>query len=98
MIEFDPRHLGVFMAEIEHTSNEMDRADAIGWLVVCIDDEAVARGDTDCVVGCYGIFHSPEEALVEAGKHDADLANVDLQGDPGWTHLIKPLYAPKEDR
>lgn len=86
-------HFGQFIFEIEKTSDEMDRADATGWLVVCIDNEAVHRGEEDCVVGCYGPFATPEEALVEAGRHDS--TSLPLEDDDlGWTHLIKPLYSP----
>lgn len=83
---------GQFLFQIEKTSDEMDKADAIGWLVVVVDNQAVARGEEDCVMGCYGIFHSPEQALVEAGKQDADSKKALDEDDLGWTHLVKPLY------
>lgn len=92
------RALGDFMFEIEKLSHEMDKEDATGWLVVCVDDAAVARGEEDCVMGCYGPFDSPEEALVEAGIHDKEIAEM-LEHNPdehGWHHLIKPMYPPTQ--
>lgn len=82
---------GEFLAKVEATMDEMDRQDASGWLVVCIDLDAVSRDEPDVVVGCYGPFASPEEALVEAGHHQATSLPTD---DAGWAHLIKPLFPP----
>lgn len=91
------REVGALLAQVEVTSDAMDRADASGWLVVCVDLESIEHGESDCVVGCYGPFATPEEALVEAGRHDAtslDKTHLSEPGEPGWVHLVKPLYPP----
>ena len=79
--------------DIDRLHDHMERQDALAWLVVCVDHDSIQRGDPNCVVGTYGPFSSPEEALVEAGKHDANSLERD-EGDPGWSHLIRPLYPP----
>lgn len=82
------RAIGELLARVYETSDAMDKRDASGWLVVCVDLEAVEHGEPDCIVGCYGTFDTPEEALVEAGKHDA----TSLETPAGWAHFVKPLF------
>lgn len=86
--------IGDLLARVEATSDAMDRADASGWLVVCVDLENVQHGEADCVVGCYGPFASPEEALVEAGRHQA--TSLEVGDGPGWAHFVKPCFPPNE--
>lgn len=91
------RALGELIARVEETSDAMDRADASGWLVVCIDLESLEHDEADCVVACYGPFNTPEEALVEAGKHQAtslDKTHLAEPGEAGWMHFVKPLFPP----
>lgn len=83
--------LGDLIADVEATSNAMDRRDAKAWLVVCVDLECVQLNESDCVVACYGPFESPEEALVAAGKLQSTSLKVPA-GDPGWAHLVKPMF------
>jgi hypothetical protein len=93
------RELGDLIARVEETSNAMDRRDASGWLVVCVDLEAVAFGEADTIVACYGPFATPEIALIEAGRHQAtSLSETHLAepGEPGWAHFVKPLFPPIE--
>lgn len=89
------RAIGELLARVYETSDAMDRRDASGWVVVCVDLESVQRGEPDCIVGCYGPLDTPEEALVEAGKHDATSLNkthLAEPGEPGWAHFVKPLF------
>lgn len=93
--------VGELLAAAIATSDAMDRNDASGWLVVCVDLESVAEGEADSIVGCYGPFDSPEEALVEAGRHQAtslDTTSLHEPGEAGWAHFVKPLYPPVKFR
>jgi hypothetical protein len=82
---------GDLLARVEATSDAMDRRDASGWLVVCIDLECIELGESDAVVGCYGPYDSPEEALIAAGRHATTSLPL-APGEKGWAHLVKPLY------
>jgi hypothetical protein len=87
--------LGELIARVEATADEMDRRDASGWVVVCVDLEAVEHGEPDSIVACYGPCDTPEEALVAAGKLDAtslDKTHLAEPGEPGWAHFVKPLF------
>ena len=86
--------LSQLLFDIDRMQDHMERKNALAWLVVCIDDEAVQKGDVNCVVATYGPFASPEDALVEAGKHDATGLRMNADEPIGWSHLIRPLYAP----
>jgi hypothetical protein len=69
---------------------QFQRREARGWLVMCWDRQDVEdEGMTfaSCVVGCYGPFDTPEQALIECGKHDAS-------SQPGFENVIVPLYPP----
>ena len=90
------RAVGELLADVEATSDAMDRADASGWLVVCVCLESIQNDEPNCVVGCYGPFESPEVALIEAARHQA--TSLHDPGEPGWAHLVKPLYPPVEWR
>lgn len=68
---------------------QYQRREATAWLVLCFadDDDSADLPFAECIVGTYGPFASPEEALVEAGKHDSS-------GLEGFTNVIVPLYPP----
>jgi hypothetical protein len=89
------RALGSLIARVEETCDAMDRRDASGWLVICVDLEAVVEGEKDSIVAAYGPFATPEEALVEAGRHQGTSLDVE-PGDAGWAHFVKPLFPPIE--
>lgn len=73
-----------FLGEVEAVSDAMDRREASGWLVICVDLES------NDIVAAYGPFDTPEQTLIEAGKHDA----TSLPDEPGWEHVVKPLFPP----
>lgn len=80
---------GDLLARVEATSDAMDRRDASGWLVVCTDLEA----GEDNIVGCYGPFPSPEDALIELQRQVETSLPVG-EDEAGWGHFVKPLYPP----
>lgn len=75
-----------FLADVETATDMIDRIEATGWLVICVDLES------NDIVGAYGTFDTPEQALIEAGKHQA--TSLDEPGEAGWQHVVKPLYPP----
>lgn len=83
--------VGSFMAEVELTSDAIDCNESIGWVVVCIDMEKPVT-----IVYTTGVFNSPEEALVEAGKQAAESKKHHDDDSPGWEHVVVPLYPPSE--
>ena len=86
------RELGELMARVEETADAMDRRDAKGWLVVCLDLEEPVS-----VVACYGPFPEPEQALIEAARQaetSLDRTYLAEPGEPGWSHVVVPLFEP----
>lgn len=81
--------VGSFVAEVELTSKRMDEGDSIGWVVVCIDME-----EPITISYATGVFNSPEEAFVEAGKQARDSERLHDSSDPGWKYSVVPLFAP----
>lgn len=85
--------MGTLLAEVEISSHRADRSEAIGWVVVCVDLEPPLK-----VVYSTGVFDSPEEALVEAGKQEAESAkyrkDFEAAGEQGWMHSVVPLFPP----
>ncbi len=76
------------IASLEIAHERFQRREASGWLVLCYDEEPPdPSDDSKIVVGCYGPFASPEEALVQAGKHDA-------ASEYGFSNVVVPLYPP----
>jgi hypothetical protein len=73
------------LQSLEIAHERFQRREATAWLILSVDDEA-PEGDPE-FVGAYGPFASPEEALVECGKHDA----TSLEG---FRNHIIPLYPP----
>lgn len=78
-----------FLGEVEAVEGAVERMEASGWLVVCIDLES------DDIVGAYGPFETPEQALIESGRHQAtSLGELVEPGEAGWRHVVKPLFPP----
>lgn len=77
------------MTDVELTSMQMDRDEAMGWIVVCVDMEEPIN-----VVYGTGVFNSPEEALVEAGRQAENSKRLHDTDDAGWKHSVVPLYPP----
>jgi hypothetical protein len=80
------------LASLDIAHEQFQRREAIGWLVMSwdrqdVEQEGVSFGSS--IVGCYGPFASPEEALVECGKHDNS-------SQSGFENVIVPLYPPVE--
>lgn len=91
MTDVFARAVGDFMADVELASKRIDEEEAIGWVVVCIDLAEPVRA-----IYATGVFDSPEEAFVEAGRQAADTARLNEGDDigPGWLHSVTPLYPP----
>jgi hypothetical protein len=95
LTEFDPRDpemraaFGELMAKAHKVSDDMDRRDAIGWVVVVLDLEPPVS-----VVSTYGPFEQPEQALAEAGKHSATSLRLNPDEEYGWSHVVVPLFKP----
>jgi hypothetical protein len=76
------------LASLELAHERFQRREAMAWLVLCYDEEPPDPEDGRYViVGAYGPFASPEEALVECGKHDASSGF-------GFRNEVVPLYPP----
>lgn len=73
--------------EIAH--EQFQRREATAWLVMSYDAEMLEEFGNEAVVGCYGPFATPEEALLQAGKHDSSSLE-------GFKNVIVPLYPPVE--
>jgi hypothetical protein len=73
---------------LEMLHDQFQRKEALAWLVLCYHEEAERElGLSECIVGTYGPYATPEEALVEVGKHDN-------HSDEGFKNVIIPLYPP----
>jgi hypothetical protein len=72
---------------LEILHGQFQRREATAWLIVCYDGELDPREHTDGIVGAYGPFATPEEALIELVKHDES-------SDPAFKNVIVPLYPP----
>ncbi len=78
------------IASLEIAHDRFQRREAIAWLVICYDEEPPDPEDgRPVIVGAYGPFASPEEALVQVGKHDAS-------SEYGFRNEVIPLYPPVE--
>ncbi len=76
------------LASLEIAHERFQRREATAWLVICWDEEPPDPEDGKHVlVGAYGPFASPEEALVQCGKHDASSGY-------GFRNEVIPLYPP----
>ncbi len=76
------------IASLELAHDRFQRREAIAWLVLCYDEEPPdPEDDGPVIVGAYGPFVSPEEALVECGKHDNS-------SESGFRNEVIPLYPP----
>ncbi len=76
------------MASLELAHERFQRREAIAWLIICHDEEPPDPDDgPNVIVGAYGPFASPEEALVEAGRHDA-------ASEYGFRNEVIPLFTP----
>jgi hypothetical protein len=75
------------LIELEIAHDRFQRREAIAWLVLSYESEALAAGHTDAIVGNHGPFISPEEALIQKTKHD----DASLEG---FVNVIVPLYPP----
>jgi hypothetical protein len=74
------------LRSLELAHERFQRREASAWLVLCMDDESPEDRGPE-FVGTYGPFATPEEALVECGKHDA--SSLD-----GFKNYVSPLYPP----
>jgi hypothetical protein len=83
-----------FMAEIAVAIDRAERAEASGFVVLVIDTEG------DSLREVVGPFSTPEDALLEAGRLDADphRGTRPADGEPGWRHVVLPLYPPDDPR
>jgi hypothetical protein len=61
---------------------------AKAFVVVTVDDES---GD---VVHATGPFAEPEQALVQAGRDDAEWKRVAEPGEGNFTYVVVPLWEP----
>jgi len=75
------------LVDMEISHQRFQRREALAWLVLCYDSEQIEEHGADAIAGTYGPFPSPEEALVQAGKHDA--SSMD-----GFANVVIPLYPP----
>ena len=75
------------LIELEIAHDRFQRREALAWLVLCYEPAALAAGHEDAIVGTYGPFSSPEEALIQKTKHD----DASLEG---FVNVIVPLYPP----
>jgi len=77
------------IADAHAMSDEADRREAAGWLVVTVDDE------DGKVIHAHGDFDTPEQALVYAAKLDAECARqIGGTDEPGWTNTVAPRFVP----
>jgi hypothetical protein len=83
----DERIAKKLLVDLEIAHFNFQRREAMAWLVMCYDTSLEVSEETDGIVGAYGPFGSPEEALVECGKHD----NASL---PDFKNVVIPLYPP----
>lgn len=65
----------------------MDRADAIGWIVAVVDLDGGPTAEHG-----YGLFETPEQALVAAGEMAASTPAEGAQA--GWDHVVIPIFPP----
>lgn len=79
-----------FMTELILAETAADREDAIGWIVVSVDEETSGRCH-------FGLYPGPEEALAGAGRQEHALRRLLEKGEPGWRHEVYPLYRRAED-
>ena len=89
MDEWTRQHI---LAYLDIAHEQFQRREAVGWLILSWDKQDVEQEGVPlatAIVGCYGPFATPEEALVQAGKHDASSL-------PGFDNILVPLYAPVE--
>ena len=84
------RLLRQLIAGIEIDLQRMREREASGWVVVVIDDESRTHVHT------VGPYPTPESALIAAGKMAEEDRRTSVPGEPLWTHVILPLYAPDE--
>ncbi len=77
------------IAALEIAHERFQRREAMAWLVICYDEDPPDEDGRHVIIGAYGPFASPEEALVQAGKHDA-------ASEFGFRNEVIPLYPPVE--
>lgn len=85
-----PEDIREFMADLEIASDRSDERDALGWVVVTVDDES------ESIVHATGLFDTPEAALIHAAnRHVEDLRTAEGDEDL-WTHTVVPMFKGDE--
>lgn len=74
------------ICRLEHARYEL----ATAWCIVVADD------DVGEICHVFGPFDEPEQALIEAGRQDADWKTSVGEDEGGWTYKIVPLWGPGE--
>ncbi len=74
------------IASLEIANMRYQQREASAWLVLCWDEDPEIGSGFE-IVGTYGPFATPEEALVQCGKHDAC-------SEFGFKNEVVPLYPP----
>lgn len=76
------------IAELE-VGHQRDRErDALGWVVLCTDDESGNHVHTS------GLFDTPEAALIHAGERHAEDVRINPETEPLWTYTVLPMFKP----
>lgn len=82
---------GELLAKLETGLENAVRKEARGFVVVVIDTYP-----PESVVSAYGVFATPEAALIQAGEFDASphTGTNPVDGEDPWKHVVVPLYPP----
>jgi hypothetical protein len=87
----DERLAQRLLINLEIAHDEFQRREALAWLILSYDGDYDVREEAGAIVGAYGPFDSPEEALIQKTRHDASSLE-------GFVNVIVPLYPPVEWR
>lgn len=83
------RAMARFMADLEISMQGAREEAASGWLIVTVD----MQDDPPTVLNACGPYETPEAALIDSGRMDAEDKRLGEDGE-GWAHAIVPMFSP----
>lgn len=87
MNDVDPQAVRDFLAEVRWDAERASIGEASGWIVKVRDDEFGSES-------FYGIYETPEAALLDSHRMHAEVHRGHPDGEPGWTLTVHPMYLP----